>query len=118
MKRRKKLEKSQRSSTQLKATTAIVRVIESYGVKLKAADLDYIGLCPFHEDSGLSLRVTPSKGLFQCPVCNATGNVVQFITRMRNISEREAALQLCQSVPGVISGSDLLAAGEKKDTSL
>jgi DNA primase len=105
---------------QIKRATDIVRVIESYGIALRAAGADHVGLCPFHEDRNPSLRVTAAKGLFRCPVCGATGNVIQFVARKENLTDREAALKLCTSIPGVVRGSELVraaraeTAGKKK----
>ena len=50
---------------EIKRTTDIVRVVESYGIALRPAGADFIGLCPFHEDANPSLRVTAAKGLFR-----------------------------------------------------
>ncbi len=91
----------------IKASTDIVRVIESYGVALKKQGKDHIGLCPFHEDHEPSLRVTAAKGLFRCMACGATGNVIQFVARQEGISEKEAAHKLLGSIPGVQRGSEL-----------
>jgi DNA primase catalytic core len=88
----------------IKQTTDIVRVVESYGIKLKKAGRDFVGLCPFHDDHHPSLRVTPGKGLFRCPSCKATGNVIQFVARKEGIKEREAAVKLLTSIPGVQRG--------------
>ena len=98
---------------EIKRTTDIVRVVESYGIALKREGKDFVGLCPFHEDKAPSLRVTPGKGLFRCPACNAAGNVIQFVARKENFTDREAALKLCASIPGVHRASELPTAGEK-----
>jgi DNA primase len=92
---------------QIKKSTDIVRVVESYGIGLKPEGKDFVGLCPFHEDTKPSLRVTPGKGLFRCPACGAAGNVIQFVARKEGLTDREAALKLCAAVPGVMRGSDL-----------
>ncbi|MGO8680127.1 MAG: CHC2 zinc finger domain-containing protein [Limisphaerales bacterium] len=84
---------------QVKRTTDIVQVVASYGIALKKVGQDQVGLCPFHDDHHPSLRVTPGKGLFRCPSCKATGNVIQFVARKEGISEREAGLKL-QAWPG------------------
>jgi DNA primase catalytic core len=91
----------------IKAATDIVAVVQSYGIRLKRAGQDYVGLCPFHEDSRPSLRVTPAKGLFRCPACHAAGNVIQFVAKKESLTEREAALKLCGSIPGVSRGNEL-----------
>lgn len=101
----------------IKAGTDIVRVIESHGVALRREGKDYVGLCPFHEDRRPSLRVTPGKGLFRCMSCEASGNVIQFVARRESLTEREAALKLCGSIPGVVRGSELPTAGKEKPSS-
>jgi DNA primase catalytic core len=92
---------------QIKRTTDLVRVIESYGITLKKSGRDYVGLCPFHDDHHPSLRVTPAKGLFRCPSCQATGNVIQFVAKKEGIGERQAALKLLTATPGVKPASAL-----------
>lgn len=98
---------------QIKKSTDIVRVVESYGIALKREGKDFVGLCPFHEDKEPSLRVTPGKGLFRCPACGAAGNVIQFVAKKETLTDREAALKLCSAVPGVMRGSDLPAGKQK-----
>jgi DNA primase len=88
----------------IKRTTDIVRVVASYGIELKKAGKDHVGLCPFHDDHHPSLHVTPDKGLFRCPSCQATGNVIQFVARKEGIGEREAAVKLLTAIPGVQRG--------------
>jgi len=78
-----------------------VRVVESYGIALKKTGKDHVGLCPFHDDHKPSLRVTGDKGLFRCPACGASGNVIQFVARKEGLTDREAALKLLSQVPGV-----------------
>jgi DNA primase catalytic core len=92
---------------QIKQTTDLVSVVESYGIKLKKTGRNYLGLCCFHDDKNPSFIVTPEKGLFHCPACGAAGNVIQFVAKKEGISDKEAALKLCQSVPGVSKASML-----------
>ena len=91
---------------QIKRTTDIVRVIASYGIELRKSGRDFVGLCPFHDDHHPSLRVTPLKGLFRCPSCQATGNVIQFVAKKEGIGDREAAVKLLAAIPGVQRGAD------------
>jgi len=94
---------------QIKRATDIVRVVESYGIALKKVGQDHVGLCPFHEDHKPSLRVTASKGLFRCPACGATGNVIQFVAKKEGLTDREAAIKLLSQVPGVKPASKVAA---------
>lgn len=94
---------------QIKKTTNIVAVVESYGIALRKVGADHVGLCPFHEDKQPSLHVTQSKGLFHCPACGAAGNAIQFVAKKEGLSDREAALKLCAAIPGVSRGSELAA---------
>jgi DNA primase catalytic core len=95
----------------IKATTDLVRVVESYGVTLKKVGNDHVGRCPFHDDQDKpNLHVTAAKGLWRCPACGAAGNVIQFVAKKEGITDREAALKLCSAIPGVQRASALAAA--------
>jgi DNA primase len=85
----------------IKAATDIVGVIASYGVKLKRAGQDFVGLCPFHQEKAASFHVTPAKGLFHCFGCHAKGNVIQFVALKEGVREREAAVKLLGRKPEV-----------------
>ena len=91
----------------IKKTTDLARVVESYGIILKKSGQNYSGLCPFHPDKNPSLVVTPSKGLFRCMACGATGNVIQFVAKKENITDKEAGQKLLGAIPGIQRGSDL-----------
>ena len=91
----------------IKKNADLAAVVREAGVELKPQGKDLVGLCPFHEDSKASLRVTPSKGLWHCPACGAAGNVIQFVAKKEGVSEREAALRLLARLPGVSLGSEL-----------
>jgi DNA primase len=91
----------------IKASTDLVRVVESYGIKLKKTGRNYAGLCCFHPDKTPSLIITPAKGLFHCPACGAAGNVIQFVARKEGITDRAAAMKLCQAIPGITTGTTL-----------
>jgi DNA primase len=91
----------------IKAAADLVAVIEAHGVALKKEGRDYVGLCPFHDDKTPSLRVTPGKGLWRCMGCEAAGNVIQFVAKKEGVTDREAALRLLASLPGVQTGAQL-----------
>ena len=93
---------------EIKRTTDLAAVVRSYGIELKSEGRDWRGKCPFHEDQARpNLIVSPMKGLWRCPACGAAGNVIQFVARIEQLTEREAALKLLGNVPGVMRASAL-----------
>jgi DNA primase len=91
----------------IKAASDIVSVIAGYGVQFKKSGRDFVALCPFHTEQTPSFHVTPEKGLFHCFGCEAKGNVIQFVAMKEGIGEREAAVKLLTTVPGVNLASAL-----------
>ena len=91
----------------IKAATDIVSVIAGYGVQFKKSGRDYVALCPFHTEQTPSFHVTPEKRLFHCFGCEAKGNVIQFVAMKEGIGEREAAVKLLATVPGVTRANKL-----------
>jgi len=100
----------------IKAATDIVNVIAFYGVKFRKAGRDYVALCPFHTEQTPSFHVTPEKRLFHCFGCEAKGNVIQFVAMKEGLSEREAAVKLLGTVPGVTRARSLQTATMPKKT--
>jgi DNA primase catalytic core len=91
----------------IKRTVDVVAVIESYGVTLKKEGKDWIGLCPFHMDKKPSLRVTPGKGLWRCMSCEAAGDAIRFVAKKDGLTDKEAALKLLATLPGVKRAAQL-----------
>ena len=48
-------------------------------ISLKKRGVNYIGLCPFHNEKTPSFTVSPSKNIYKCFGCGASGNSVMFI---------------------------------------
>ena len=75
----------------LKTEVSIERLVESQGVTLKRQGKDLHGLCPFHEDKGPSLVVSPEKNLWHClGACNTGGSVIDWIIKVHGVSFRHA----------------------------
>lgn len=68
----------------------IVQVITDYGVTLRKRGVNYVGLCPFHNERTPSFSVSPAKALCKCFSCGKGGNVVHFVMEYENISYPEA----------------------------
>lgn len=73
----------------------IVDVVQDF-VSLKKRGVNYIGLCPFHNEKTPSFTVSPSKGIFKCFGCGKGGNAVTFIMEQEHLSYYEALLFLAK----------------------
>ena len=73
----------------IKAKADIGEVIGEY-VHLTKKGQNYIGLCPFHNDSTPSLTVSSAKGIYKCFACDASGDVIKFLQEHLKISFVEA----------------------------
>ena len=72
--------------------TIQARAIELIGhfVSLKAQGKQYVGQCPFHDDTHPSLSVNPDKGVFHCFGCGAAGDSLAFVMRKTGLRFPEA----------------------------
>ena len=59
-------------------------------VTLKKKGVNYVGLCPFHDDKTPSFYVSPAKGLCKCFACGKGGNAVHFIMEHEQMTYYEA----------------------------
>ena len=59
-------------------------------VTLKKKGVNYVGLCPFHDDKTPSFYVSPAKGLCKCFACGKGGNAVHFIMEHEQMNYYEA----------------------------
>ena len=80
---------------QVRSRNDIVDVISSY-VKLKRSGSTYFGLCPFHSEKTPSFSVTPRKQMFYCFGCHATGDAIDFVSELFQISKLDAAKQIAE----------------------
>lgn len=84
----------------LKEDIALVRLVESTGVELKAHGADRIGRCPFHEDKTPSLVVSPKKNLWHClGACQTGGTVIDWVMQSQGVSFRHAVEILQEGHP-------------------
>src|SRR6185503_15632939 len=75
----------------LKHETDLVALVQAAGVVLRRHGADLVGRCPFHDDQGPSLVVTPSKNLWHClGACQAGGSVIDWVMRRERVSFRHA----------------------------
>ena len=73
----------------------IVDVIQEF-VPLKKRGVNYLGLCPFHNEKTPSFTVSPSKEIFKCFGCGKVGNSVNFIMEHEHLTYPEALKYLAR----------------------
>ena len=78
----------------LKEQISLLHLIESQGYQPKKQGKDYVICCPFHEDDTPSLVITPSKNLFHCFGCEASGTVIDWMMKTQGVSFRHAVALL------------------------
>lgn len=81
----------------IKEKNDIVEVISEY-ISLTKKGRNFWGICPFHQDTSPSMSVSPEKQFFKCFACNASGDVVSFVTDYEKISRNKAIEKLAKRV--------------------
>ena len=75
----------------IKRETDLVALVQAAGVELRRHGANVIGRCPFHDDQGPSLVVTPAKNLWHClGACQAGGSAIDWVMRAERVSFRHA----------------------------
>src|SRR5438874_13147310 len=69
-------------------------------MQLRRQGRNYVGLCPWHDDSRPSLQVNPDRQSFKCWVCDYGGDVFSFVMRAEGLEFREA-LELLAERAGI-----------------
>ncbi len=79
----------------LKQRLSLVDVAASQGHKLKCQGKDsYVCLCPFHKEKTPSCTITPSKNLFHCFGCGASGSVLDWLIKTERLTFLDGLVRL------------------------
>ncbi len=73
----------------------IVDVVSDF-VTLRKRGVNYVGLCPFHDDRTPSFSVSPSRNICKCFACGKGGTPVHFIMEHEQITYVEALKYLAK----------------------
>ena len=79
----------------VKQATDIVDLIGGM-IPLTQKGRDYIGLCPWHDDTRPSFTVNPVRQSFVCWVCDIRGDVFEFIKRIDGVEFYDALKMLAE----------------------
>ena len=72
----------------------IAEAVSLFGIQLNSKAN---GLCPFHAEKTPSFSVDRKKNIFTCFGCGETGDVIAFVSKMRECEPLEAAKFLAES---------------------
>ncbi|HEX6179659.1 MAG TPA: DNA primase, partial [Chitinophagaceae bacterium] len=80
---------SQQTIQQIQSRIDIIEIIGEF-VKLKKRGVNYLGLCPFHNEKTPSFTVSPVKEIYKCFGCGKSGNAISFLMDLEKYSYVEA----------------------------
>ncbi len=73
----------------------IVDVVSDF-VTLRRRGVNYVGLCPFHDDRTPSFYVSPTKNICKCFACGEGGSPIHFVMKHEQLSYYEALKYLAR----------------------
>ncbi len=79
----------------VKERADIVDVVGEH-VVLKKKGREFVGICPFHDDSKPSMTVSPAKQFYYCFSCGAGGNSIKFLMEFQRQSFGDVVLDLAR----------------------
>ncbi|MEB3323268.1 MAG: DNA primase, partial [Synechococcaceae cyanobacterium] len=79
----------------VKERADIVDVVGEH-VVLRRRGREFVGLCPFHDDSSPSMTVSPAKQFYYCFSCGAGGNAIKFLMELQRSSFADVVLDLAR----------------------
>ena len=95
--------------------TKIEEVVSEF-VTLKKRGINYIGLCPFHNDSNPSFSVSPSRGICHCFTCGKGGNAVNFLMELEQMSYPDALRWLAKKYHIEIKERELTSEEKQRES--
>jgi len=84
---------------QIKTAINTVEYIGRY-VNLQKRGHEYVGLCPFHSEKTPSFYVHPTKGVYYCFGCHASGDLIEFVKEYEGVSFVDA-IQILANEAGI-----------------
>ena len=80
----------------LKQSLPLSKVVSSR-IKLQRKGQHYLGLCPFHNEKTPSFTVQDSKGTYYCFGCHVHGDIIEFISKLDQLSFNDTVVYLANS---------------------
>ena len=79
----------------IQSAAQITDVVSDF-VTLRKRGINFVGLCPFHDDKTPSFYVSPAKNICKCFVCDAGGTPVSFVMKHEQLSYTDALKYLAK----------------------
>lgn len=83
------------SVAEIKARLSIDALVGQY-VQLQKKGRNFVGLCPFHQDSHPSFLVSPDKGICYCFPCQKGGDIFSFYQLIEGVDFKQAIKDLAE----------------------
>ncbi|MFO8088028.1 MAG: DNA primase [Bacteroidales bacterium] len=99
---------------EIKNAARVEEVIGEF-VTLKRRGVNMIGLCPFHNEKTPSFTVSPSKGIYKCFGCGASGDAVRFLMEHEKYTYPEALRYLASRYNIPIEETELTQEQKEED---
>ncbi|MHA4807560.1 DNA primase [Flavitalea flava] len=80
---------SQQNIQQILSRIDIIEIVGGF-VRLKRRGVNYLGLCPFHNEKSPSFTVSPVKEIYKCFGCGRSGNTISFLMEHEKYTYGEA----------------------------
>jgi DNA primase len=80
----------------VKEQADIVKIVGEYVRLRKAGAQNFSGLCPFHKEKTPSFSVHAGRQFYHCFGCGESGDVLEFVKKVENISFPEAVKTVAQ----------------------
>lgn len=94
------LESSFDAKERIRDAIDIVDLVSRYVPSLRRQGRNFVGRCPWHDDSRPSLQINPERQTFKCWVCDIGGDIFTFVMRIENVDFREA-LEMLADMAGI-----------------
>ena len=96
-------------------STKIEEVVSEF-VTLKKRGINYIGLCPFHNDSHPSFSVSPTRGICHCFTCGKGGNAINFLMELEQMTYPDALRWLAKKYNIEIQEREMTSEEKQKES--
>jgi len=75
-------------------------ILSHYEINGYASGNQFIGLCPFHNDTKNSFGMNLTNGVWNCFTCKESGNIFTFVQKIENLEKFKDAIHILKKITG------------------